>query len=161
MKFFSTDATSREGTLAIIRQFLLVILLIGIVGTVTELLLLEHFEDPPQWIPLALLVVGLVATLFRLFRPGRRSLRIFQGLMVLFIIAGAIGVLLHLRGNLEFEKEMSPELEGFDLFWKVITGATPMLAPGTMVQFGLIGLAYGYKHPDLTAPTTGERPRAR
>jgi hypothetical protein len=36
------------------------------------------------------------------------------------------------------------------LFWQAIRAKTPpLLAPGAMVQLGLLGLAYTYKHPLL------------
>ena len=47
-------------------------------------------------------------------------------------------------------------LEGFwqwsllALFWEALAGATPTLAPGTMVVPGLLGLACTYRHPALT-----------
>ena len=31
----------------------------------------------------------------------------------------------------------------------VVSGATPTLAPGAMVELGLLGLAYTYRHPAL------------
>ena len=62
-------------------------------------------------------------------------------------VSGMIGLYLHYRGNVEFELEMYPSIRGFELFWKSITGATPALAPATMLLLGLIGLAYSYQHP--------------
>ncbi|MFB3131882.1 MAG: hypothetical protein ACE10K_05095, partial [Rhodothermales bacterium] len=49
----------------------------------------------------------------------------------------------------EFELEMYPTLKGLELFWESIKGATPALAPGTMIQLGLLGWAYTYRHPAL------------
>jgi hypothetical protein len=40
-------------------------------------------------------------------------------------------------------------LAGWELFKEAMTGATPALAPGAMVQLGLIGLAWSYRHPAL------------
>jgi hypothetical protein len=34
---------------------------------------------------------------------------------------------------------------------KTITGATPVLAPGSMVLLGLVGFAYTYRHPEITS----------
>jgi hypothetical protein len=44
---------------------------------------------------------------------------------------------------------MNPALAGFELVRESLSGATPALAPGTMIQLGLIGLAYTYRHPRL------------
>ena len=69
--------------------------------------------------------------------------------MAAFVIAGVAGVILHYRGNAEFELEMHPAVRGFDLFRDAMMGATPALAPGTMAQLGLLGLASTYRHPRL------------
>ena len=65
-------------------------------------------------------------------------------------MSGVVGLWLHYQGNTEFELEMYPSLEGLALFWEAIRGATPTLAPGTMLELGLLGLAYMYRHPVLT-----------
>jgi hypothetical protein len=60
-----------------------------------------------------------------------------------------IGVGLHYTGNAEFEVEMYPSLSGLALVGGALTGATPVLAPGSMTLLGLVGLAYTYRHPRL------------
>lgn len=130
-----------------IRTLLVVTLVIGIVGTSTELLLLGHFESVAQWIPLALLALGLAELVWHVASPGRASVRALQVTMVLFIVSGGIGVGLHYDGNVEFELEMYPSMGGLELIRKTLTGATPVLAPGTMVLLGLVGLAHTYQHP--------------
>jgi hypothetical protein len=70
-------------------------------------------------------------------------------MMVACVIAGCVGLVLHYKGNVEFELEMYPSMAGGELVWKALTGATPALAPGTMVQLGLVGLAFTYRHPAL------------
>ncbi len=76
-------------------------------------------------------------------------MRALQLLMVVFIAAGAIGLTMHYQGNVEFELEMYPSRSGLELFREAMMGATPALAPGTMIQLALIGLAYAYGHPRL------------
>lgn len=129
------------------RRFLFWILLLSFLGTGTELRLLEHTEDVWQLVPLTLLAAGTVTLgAFRL-RPGRRILQALQGLMALFVAAGAVGVYLHYVGNAEFELEMSPSLGGWELFRASLEGATPTLAPAAMAQLGLLGLLYAFRHP--------------
>jgi hypothetical protein len=72
--------------------------------------------------------------------------------MLLFLVAGGAGVILHYRGNTEFERERDPVIAGWDLFRRALQGATPALAPGTMVLLGSIGLLYAYRHPALDHP---------
>jgi hypothetical protein len=43
----------------------------------------------------------------------------------------------------EFERELNPDASGFSLFRDAMMGATPALAPGTMILLGAVGWAYG------------------
>lgn len=137
-----------------LRSFLLVLFVFGLLGAGGELLLVGHTEDFRQWIPLILMSLSLLILVWRLVDRTRASLRIFQGTMILFVASGLVGLFLHYRANAEFELEMYPALKGLALFWKAIKGTTPpTLAPGTMIQLGLLGLAYTYRHPSLVDST--------
>ena len=151
------DARPREGgALGTIRRLLLLILTIGMLGTAVDLLLLDHYEGPWQLPPLvligmALVVVAVVATV----RVSWIAIMILRVTMVLFVMAGVLGILLHYTGNLEFQKEIDPSLEGWPLFVRIVTAkAPPALAPAVMVQLGLIGLLYTYRHPALARSTS-------
>lgn len=130
-----------------LRGFCLALFVLGVLGAGTELALLGHTESAWQWIPLILMGTSLAALGWRAFSRGPASLRAFQVLMALFVASGFLGLFLHYRGNAEFELEMYPSLGGAKLFWESITGATPALAPGTMIELGLLGLAYTFRHP--------------
>jgi DNA uptake protein ComE-like DNA-binding protein len=134
-----------------VRRNLLIILVIGLVGTGAELLLLEHYEDPWQFAPFVLIGLALATLGSHAVSRGAASVRALQAVMALCVVGGAAGVLLHYRGNAEFELEMYPEIRGFELFTRSITGATPALAPGTLALLGLIGLVYTQGHPRLNA----------
>lgn len=138
-----------SGDLSVLRRVLLALVLLGAAGLGLELLLLEHFESILQWIPLALLAAVLVSGAVGARWPSSRTVRIFQALMLLCVVAGVAGVYLHFRGNIEFELEREPLRRGLSLFWEASTGATPALAPGAMAQLGLLGLAYTFRHPAL------------
>ena len=129
---------------------LLVILGIGILGTGIELLLLKHTEDWWQWAPIVMLAVALVASVAVAVAPVSVSIRALQAIMLLFIVTGVVGTWLHYAGNVEWELERMAGISGMELFRAAIMGATPTLAPGTMVQLGLIGLLYTYRHPALS-----------
>ncbi len=141
--------TRSGATTTAFRGCLLVLFLIGVVGTGAELLLLGHTEDLWQWVPLVLMAGSLVTLGWRVVDRGARSLHVFRGMMILFVLSGVVGLWLHYDGNAEFELEMYPGLQGFELFRESVTGATPTLAPGTMLEFGLLGLLYTYRHPAL------------
>ena len=144
--------TGRESaTLGAIRGGLFIILVLGLIGVLAELLLLEHTEDPWQRVPIFLIIGSLIIVTWHLVERRNLSLRFLQGMMGLLVASGALGLLLHFRGNVAFELEMQPSASGWPLIWAALTGATPALAPGTMVQLGLIGLAYTYHHPAVRA----------
>ncbi|MEO6213679.1 MAG: hypothetical protein ABIP65_08645 [Vicinamibacterales bacterium] len=138
------DATTLGG----IRRMLLAILLLGMSGTAIELLLLDHNEDTTQLIPLVLIAAGTIAVFWNALRRGRGSVLAVQIVMVLFVAAGLLGVYFHFTANVAFQREVDPALSGSSLLWTVLQAkAPPALAPGTMVQLGLIGLAYAYRQP--------------
>lgn len=123
-----------------IGRTLLALLLLGATGTLTELLLLEHWDGWQQWVPLVLLGLALPVVTAALVRATSRPPVGLRPLMVLYLASGLLGTWLHYRGNAEFELEMAPDAHGWGLFREAMTGATPALAPGTMVWFGLLGL---------------------
>lgn len=132
-----------------LREMILALVVIGTIGLIAELLLLEHFDSWTQWIPLACLGAGLATTVVvaRSTTPGK--LRAFQVMMGIFVVAGVLGLILHFKGNIEWALERTPELSGLALMWKALSGATPALAPGALAQLGLLGLAWSYRHPAL------------
>jgi peptidoglycan biosynthesis protein MviN/MurJ (putative lipid II flippase) len=135
-------------TIDVIRRVLLAILLIGLVGTATELLLLKHDEDPAQFIPLVLIGVAFIALAWHALDEQRTSLRVVQATMVLFVVAGVLGMYFHYRANVAFQLEVDPAVGGRALLVKALMAKTPpALAPGSMSQLGLIGLAYAYRYP--------------
>lgn len=137
------------------RRILLAILVLGVLGITVELLLLGHDEDLTQLIPLGLSAATLIAGVLVSVRPSLATVRVFQSVMVLMVLSGAVGMFLHFRANIEFQLEMDPALAGLALFRKAILAkAPPALAPGAMTQLGLIGLAYTFKHPAV-APRSG------
>jgi hypothetical protein len=161
MRMRDTDGQGGEGGTGMPRRLLIAVVLIGILGLIGELALLEHFETVWQWIPLVSLALGLVAGVALLMRPSSATVRTFRAIMLLFVAAGALGVWLHVRGNVEFEREMDPEMRGLALLWEALRGATPALAPGSLAHMGLMGLASTYRHPALRrGPASGGAPGA-
>jgi hypothetical protein len=141
---------------ASLRQLVLVLVFIGIVGLEVELALLRHADSFTQWIPHVSLLIGLAATAAVYFRPGPDTLRVFQVVMLSFLAVGALGVYLHIQGNVEFALERDPTLNGAKLIWKTLRGATPALAPGALAQLGLLGLLYTYQHPAFGTASTAQ-----
>jgi hypothetical protein len=145
-----------ESGLTTVRRLLLGLVLFGTVGLLLELLLLEHYDAPWQWIPLVLLTLGLVTGAVMWVRPSRRAVLAFRWLMVGFLVATLVGTTLHYRSNAAFEREMDSTIGGLALVWYALRGATPALAPGALAQLGILGLILVYRHPAL-AHTGRER----
>ncbi|MGD8331980.1 MAG: hypothetical protein PVJ49_21275 [Acidobacteriota bacterium] len=129
-----------------LRRFLLAILTVGVIGTLTELGLLEHYEEAWQLVPVTLLSLSIPVIAWCWMRPSPAALRVLQVLMTLFVVGGLIGVYQHYSGNVEFELEMYPSRAGSELFWQAIKGATPALAPASLSWLGLLGLAFTFHH---------------
>ena len=138
-----------QDAIPILRRGILALLALGAMGVITELVLLEHYEEPVQFVPLALLALTLTTILWHWIDGGRRSLRAFQVVMLLMVVAGTIGIGLHLRENVAAELDLNPGSSGLAFWLEVVRGDLPTLAPGTLVQFGLLGLLYAYRHPAL------------
>jgi hypothetical protein len=58
-----------------LRKALLAILVLGILGTAAELYLLDHMEETAQWVPLIVLGLSLVVTVWVAATPSRTALR--------------------------------------------------------------------------------------
>ena len=133
--------------MSLVRQLLLMLVAVGLVGLTVELALLEHYEEWQQVLPLAALGAGAIALGALVLRPARVTVRAFQAVMVSFVVLGGAGIYLHYSGNVEFEIEMAPDARGLALVWSALRGATPALAPGALAQLGLLGLIASVRHP--------------
>jgi hypothetical protein len=141
------SSTRESETLASIRKLLLGALTVGVMGTIGELILLRHIDKPAQWIPLAALSAAVPILIWHALSPSAASVRTLQVLMLAFAVLGVVGVGFHYDGNVEFERELNPSEHGWTFIRKTVAGATPVLAPGSMVLLGLVGLAHAYRHP--------------
>jgi hypothetical protein len=146
---------SEHATLRALRRWLLAIVFVGIVGTGIELLLLGHYADSAQAAPLVLLAAGLAATLWHAAAPVAASVRALQFVMVLFVSSGLVGIGYHYAGNEAAVLETLPPADGTALLLEAMVGASPLLAPGSMVLLGLVGLVHAYRHPLLAGRGLG------
>ena len=136
---------TQDHRLSTIRTVILAVLMFGMAGLLAELALIAHYEDATQWIPLALLAAGLVFVVLDLVLPRTWTQLLIQLTMVLIVAAGVLGVYFHFNGSREFQLEMDPQMRGTALVWHVLQAKSPpTLAPGSMVQLGILGLGYAY-----------------
>ena len=151
------EGPARESeTLAVIRNLLLAALAMGVLGTISELILLGHFDELAQWGPIVALSLAVPILIWHAASPSAATVRTLRALMAVFIALGVVGVGLHYDGNVEFERELNPRERGWTFVRKTVAGATPVLAPGSMVLLGLIGLAHAYRHPSSDRGHAGQ-----
>ena len=132
------------------RKALAAVLIFGLLGTEVELFLLKHTDGAWQLVPVVLVGATLLLAAWAATRPSPLTLGILRVVMGVFLIVGITGVILHFTGNVGYERESNPGLGGADLYKAAMMGSTPLLAPGVMIQLGLIGLLYTYRHPVFT-----------
>ena len=129
-----------------VRRWILFILVAGLTGSGVELLLIEHYEEAWQLIPLVLVAASLGVIGWHLGSGSQASVRVLQAMMMSCVAAGALGVALHFRGAADFQLEIDPTISRSILVQKVMrVKAPPVLAPGVMVQLGLLGLVYAHR----------------
>jgi len=108
-------------------------------GTLATLIssVLDHartnFENPWLWVPTTVGVFGIVVavTLGGIERPTRADLITYTVAMLLLIVVGVVGALLHVNANLTAGGTVVPE--------RFIRGA-PFLAPLLFSNMGVLGL---------------------
>jgi hypothetical protein len=128
-----------------LRLWILGVIVLGLIGTMTELILLEHDEQALQFVPLVLMVLGAVALGWNATAKDTASLRTLQIVMGLFVLSGFAGMAAHFNGSAEYQLELNPDLDTWELLEKIVHAkAPPLLAPGMMIQMGLLGLGYAF-----------------
>src|SRR5258708_26833372 len=80
----------------LLRSWILGILVLGLLGTVTELLLLEHYHQPTQFLPLLLIVAALAALFWEFRRRATASRPPHHALLAPFVLARLFGLVAHL-----------------------------------------------------------------
>jgi hypothetical protein len=144
-----------------LRRFLLALAAVIAVGTVVELLLVPHVDEPLQWIPFAVAAAGLwvIAAVWR--RPTAGRVRRLRRVMGLALAASLLGIVLHLRGNLDFLRETKPRATTLETAWGMVHGASPLLAPGVLALMAACAVAatHDLAGPD-GLPAAAEEPAA-
>ena len=150
-----TDDTSLA-LLPALRKLLLGLVALVMLGMLMDLLLLAHYEEIWQWVPLVVLTLALVVAAWTARAGSALAVTAFRIAMVLVVCTGLLGVVMHYDGSREFQLETHPALAGWALFVKVMRAkAPPTLAPAAMIQAGLFGLLYTWRHPALAVPAKG------
>jgi predicted membrane channel-forming protein YqfA (hemolysin III family) len=150
--------SSDTPTVTILRRLLLAILVLGLAGTEIELLLLKHTDGFWQLVPVVMVGLGLLAVGWFGAARNEMALRTLRALMFVYLATGGVGVVQHFIGNVAYARDSNPSLAGRDLYVEAVMGSTPTLAPGTMIQLALVGLAFVFRHPGLGAARNDDEP---
>lgn len=137
-----------------LRFFLLALSSLLFAGTLLELWLVNHSEDAIQLVAFILAGIGLLVTLFVLARRRRMTVVLLRWCMLLVIAGSLFGIYQHVSNNIAFEREIQPNSTLSRLIWRGLSGANPLLAPGTLAVAGLLSLAGTYKY-SITAEEQG------
>ena len=113
-------------------------------GTIAELLLLDHTDGAVQLIPFFLSGLGFVTVLAVIFKPTKPVVWSMRLVMAVTILGSLFGMWEHLEGNFEFAREIHSGLSGTQLLWQAMAGANPLLAPGMLAIGALIAIAASY-----------------
>src|SRR5258707_9240945 len=103
------DSTGAD-RIELLRRWILVILVLGLIGTVTELVLLEHYEQPLQFVPLVLIVAAVGVLWWELRQRDVASRRATQIVMTLFVLAGFLRLSVHLQGSARYPLALNPRM---------------------------------------------------
>ena len=110
-------------------------------GTIAELVLAEHVEEPIQWLPFILCGLGLLVMAWAWLRPQRIATFALIGVMVLTMGASFFGMWEHFEGNRAFTLERRPTASGWYLLRHSLQGGAPLLAPGILIVGAAVALA--------------------
>lgn len=141
----------RSSVEAQLRQFLLALAGVMCLGTIVELWLAGHTQEPLQWVPFGLSAVGLAAVVAFWRWPSPTTVWALRVAMAAVILGSLVGVLLHLNGNLEFALETQPGADSLTTFWMALRGGAPALAPGILAITAALAGAATHRHPVLEA----------
>lgn len=136
------------------RRALLALHLLGVIGTLLDLVLAKHWKDLTQWPPLVLLGAMAATSGWALWRETPLAWRAVRGVSWVSLPITAAGLFFHIRANIEWARDDQPALSGWPLVRETLFGTLPTLAPGAMLYLGLIGLLAAWRHPARTPSTT-------
>jgi hypothetical protein len=140
----TTGNSTRDRVWIVTHKALLLILVLGLLGTLGELVLLRHWGGVREIIPFVLVVVAVPVLIWNLATESPSSRTIFQVTMVAFLMAGVAGSWFHFTANIGHEQESNPGLALGAAVRLAIGGSTPTLAPGALIELGLVGLLLAF-----------------
>ena len=125
-----------------LKYVILYTLIFFLLGSLTELYLIKHYEDTTQTIPIFCIGLSLASLIMLYLKVSKLTIILFKLSLFVISLVGLSGVFFHLNSNYEFEKEMRPNSTSLDLFIESLSGALPALAPLNLVLLAMVGYSY-------------------
>jgi hypothetical protein len=129
---------------------------LGVVGTISELATLRHWNTTSEGLPWIVLVLAGVATAVVAFRPSRVSVRTATVLGLPLAATGVLGLVVHIVVDMQsapLDGSVGPTWDTLGLFRQLwlasIGGVGPALplSAGSLTPRGLALALATYRHP--------------
>lgn len=140
---------SQTSTEQQLRSFLLAVTGFICIGTIVELILIEHTGDVVQWIPFIAAGIAFLSVTAAWIVPSRKTMLFLRAVMGAAALVSLYGIYEHFITNFEFSQEIHPAYSLLENVGAALKGASPMLAPGIFFLAALLAAAATYRHPVL------------
>lgn len=124
-----------------LRTFLFGLAAFLFLGTVAELILVEHDESAIMLIPFGLCGIGLLALGLAWKRPAGKAILMVRIVMLGIAGGAAFGIYEHLMGNYNFVHEIRPRADFTSLIEPTLRGGAPLMAPGILAIGAAVSIA--------------------
>ena len=132
---------SAQERLSRLTGFLYGLAIVMFAGTIVELVAAKHFQEPLQFVPFVLCVVGIGAVFLAWRHPGRQAIQGMRALMLVTAAGSLLGIWEHVEGNMGFVQEMHPGTSGWPLISAALTGRAPLLASGVLAAAAAVAIS--------------------
>jgi len=139
-----SDAQTLRG----VRLLILAAIAATLIVTEAELLFVRHTgSNNGQVIAVVLVSLGLITVSCHAILRNTSSIVVLRLTMYLFLIFGIDGLFTHYHWAVQSALKSQPTLVGMPLVYATLSGKIPLLAPGMLIEIGLLGLIYTFQHP--------------
>lgn len=157
------DAPAVTDDASVLRRSLVGLVVIAISGLTAELLVERHWGTPVRMVPWFALVALAYAALLLMRRPTAAAVRRARMLAGAVMIAGAVGVALHINENYvagpldQRYEQLWAGMSEVERWWAAFSkavGPAPTFAPAALALVSLVLLIATQRHPALRASST-------
>jgi hypothetical protein len=131
-----------------VRLLILAAIAAALIVSEAELLFVGHTgSNNGQVIAVVLVSLGLITVTCHAILRNTSSIVVLRLTMYPFLIFGIDGLFTHYHRAVQSVLKSQPALVGMPLVFATLSGKIPLLAPGMLIEIGLLGLIYTFQHP--------------